>query len=697
MKKETSWLKFRIVAVFAFFVFLFSVILVRAVQIQVIDGDNFLQRAKNQHVRTVDVPSSRGVIYDRNLKEFAVSIEVDSVYARPRRVKDALAASRALSKPLALKRAELRKGLSSGKNFVWLKRQVDLSEEERGLIKNYQGIGAVKESRRFYPDGSLGANLIGFAGVDSSGLEGVELHYDKYLLGAARSVRAGRDATGKLLVFEDLRGESRGMDVVLTIDRTVQYIAEKALRQAVESSGAKGGSAVVMDPYTGEVLALATLPSYDPNTFKDFTPGHWRNRPVTDTFEPGSTLKAFLLAAVLEEEVAGVNDIFYCERGKYRVADAVFHDSKKHGWLSLKNVIKYSSNIGAAKVGRELGNRRLYSYLKWFGFGQRSGIGLPGEARGSLAHYRKWSGISLETISFGQGISVTALQLVTAMSAIANGGLLMEPGIVKEIRNHDGTRVSGFNPSVVRRVVSNDTAKTVARVLSSVTEPGGTGTLASPGGGITVAGKTGTAQKPDFVDGGYRDDAYVASFLGFAPAMDPRITILVTLDEPGVRVESGDLVRFSGGEVAAPVFADIARMTLSYMGVFSELGPEDGPGRWSEDGPLKRREKPNGPDGETSPPPASHFVLASFSPEGGGVSGNGSLDLDSDPNLTPTHTLFTMVPDFTGQTMRGALRVGALRSLELDFVGSGKAVRQTPAPGTPVPQGRRVTVFLEQR
>ncbi|HHD11373.1 MAG TPA: penicillin-binding protein 2, partial [Deltaproteobacteria bacterium] len=526
MKDKREWIRVRISIIAAIFLVGFGIIFLRAFQLQIVKKEHLEKRARLQYLKTIRINSKRGVIYDRNLKELAVSVEVPSIYAQPQRIKEPREVAGRLAKLLAVDRHSILKNIGSSKRFVWVKRQVLLTDEKKEEIRRLtsSGIGMIKESRRFYPKGELAANLIGFAGIDSEGLEGVELYYDRYLKGSSMLIRTEKDATGRTLLFEDISARAEGMDVVLTIDGTIQYIVEKALKRAVEKAEAKAGVAIVMDPYTGEILAMANVPSFDPNNFTRYSPSYWRNRAITDAFEPGSIMKTFLLAAVLEEGLAERNDIFYCENGRYAVANTVFHDTKKYGWLSLKNIIKYSSNIGAIKLAERLGKERFYRYLKAFGFGDKTGVELPGEATGLVRSPQRWSAITLDTMAFGQGLSTTAIQLVNAVSAIANGGFLMKPLIVKYIRNHEGQIVKRFDPVVVRRVISEETARKVTNILISVTEKGGTGELAALGmGSIKVAGKTGTAQKPDLEKGGYADGKYIASFLGFVPARKPHL------------------------------------------------------------------------------------------------------------------------------------------------------------------------------
>ncbi len=642
-------MKFRIALVVGVMGLFFCIIAFRAFQLQVVSGEKLENKARRQYQRTVNIAPSRGVVYDRNMDELAVSMYVDSVYARPAQVADARGVSRALAPMLAVETRAIRKRLNvdGRRQFVWLKRQVDLASTERSAISSMDGVGLLKESRRFYPNRQLAANLLGFTGIDSDGLEGVELFYDNYLKGSAASVNAALDARGKFMIFDEFDDSAEGMDVVLTIDKNLQYIAEKAIARTVKEYEAKAATAIVMDPYTGDVLAMATVPSFDPNEIGRYKPHQWRNRAVTDVFEPGSTLKAFLLAAALEEGVIESDDIFFCENGEYDVMDRTFHDTKKHGWLSTRNVIRYSSNIGAIKIAEKLGESNLYHYLRAFGFGDKTGVGLPGEARGRLRHYDKWSGVSLNTISFGQGVSTTALQLTSAMGAIANGGFLMQPRVVKELRHMGGKTVKELNPIIIRRVISEDTSEIVTDILASVTTSGGTGANAAIDG-FRVAGKTGTAQKHSKVKRGYEDGKYVVSFLGFVPADKPALVILVAIDEP----EHG----FSGGGTAAPAFKEIATESLSYLGIFAQ-------------------------------------GLTQAENETAGI--DDDLALDTGKGLLVSVATPGVVPDFTGYTMRGALSMASMHELELDVVGSGKAVSQSKAAGESLSDGARVRVVFK--
>ena len=647
-KKKINWLKFRIFLVLGCFFILFGVIFARAFKIQVVDASALSKRAKSQTVKLIKIAPKRGAIYDRNLNELAVSLELDDIYAHPRKVVAVRDTAKALAPIVGMKQRAVEKKLKGNKSFVWIKRKVDITGDERKKIHKISGVGTHKKSKRFYPNHQLAANLLGFEGIDSKGLEGVEYSFDSYLQGEAKRVLGERDARGRVMLFEDVdrTASTSGMDVVLTIDKVIQHIAERSLKAMVEKSEAKGGMVIVMEPESGEMLAMANMPTFDPNRFHRYGSNEWRNRALTDTFEPGSVMKAFLLASVLDEGLVDVNDIFFCENGSYKVADRVFHDTKEHAWLSLAQIIKYSSNIGAAKVGEVIGKKRYYRDLKRFGFAEKTGIKLPGEGRGALRHYKSWSGVTLQTVSFGQGISVTALQLATAMSAIANGGYLMEPRVIKKITNHGGEEIFTSAPMVVEQVISEEAADIATRVLVGATGEKSSGMKARVEG-FEVAGKTGTAQKPDLVDGGYKSGAYMASFLGFVPADDPKFVIFVAIDEP-----KGS---YYGGELAAPVFSEVASKSLSYIGVFPE-GVSEG----SEPSVME-----------------------------------AEYNFEEYTKTASTEIKEGVVPNLKGKTMRAVMNVTNRLGAEVSIFGSGVAIRQSPKAGEKFAASEPINVWFK--
>src|ERR671922_2996980 len=543
-----------------FFLGLFLVIAGRAFQLQVLQGDRLMRLGERQHLKEWIVLPKRGALFDRAGEPLALSMESQSVYARPHRVQDPEKLSRALAQILNLRISDVKQKLSSDKPFVWIKRQVSPPEAEKIQALNPPGIGMFYEPNRHYPQGQLAGQLIGFVGRDSEGLEGLELKYNEYIRGEAGSSVTERDALGRRVLvqgFERLRIPP-GSDVHLTLNTSVQHIAEKELEAAVLKHRAKAGVAIVMEPFTGEVLALANYPAFDPNRYSKQSAEQRRNRAVTDSFEPGSTFKTILAAAALEEGVVGKDDLFYCEMGKYPYAGKIIHDTHPNGWLPFYKILQVSSNIGFTKVAEKLKKERYYKYIEKFGFGKVTGIDMPGEVPGLLRKVESWSAIDLATHAFGQGISTTPMQMVMAYAAIANGGFLMRPYIVRRVTNPKGEVVLENQPHVVRRVISEKTSRSLASMLRDVTNEGGTGVMANVEG-FEVAGKTGTAQKADPVHGGYAARKRVASFIGFVPAKDPKLVALVLIDEPEVNVY--------GGIVAAPVFRNIAQASLRHLAV----------------------------------------------------------------------------------------------------------------------------------
>jgi len=488
----------------------------------------------------------------------AVSIDVTSIAAHPPQIKNPEAAAKSLAKALKINRKVLAERLTSEKKFVWVKRKVTPKEAETVRNLNIDGLDFLREHKRFYPNKTLASQVVGFTDIDDNGVEGIEFYYNDELKGAVTQYTVLRDAHGRGFEAENITGSSSsGKNLVLTIDSNIQYIAEKNLAETVTKFSAKSGMAVVMATGTGAVLALAHYPLLNPNALNEFDQELWRNRVITDPFEPGSTMKIFSAAAAIESGSCSPSSIFYCENGAYRVGRHVVHDTHEYGWLSLQQIIKYSSNIGAIKFSTKTGSEHLFRTLHNFGFGTKTGIDCPGESAGSLTSFKKWTKIDAGTISFGQGISVSALQLIAATSAIANKGIFMTPYIVQAITDNNGRLIKSFAPSKGRRVISEKTARTLTRIMQTVTTEGGTGVNAAMEG-YSVCGKTGTAQKIG-KNGGYENGKYVSSFVGFVPSEHPKVAILVVIDEPKGQ--------HYGGTVAAPAFKNIAQKTLAYMNI----------------------------------------------------------------------------------------------------------------------------------
>jgi len=530
----------------------------RAGYLQLYRGEWLSSKAVGQVERTLTLHGKRGTIYDSRHQPLAVSITTSSVAANPALIKHPGKTAPKLAKALNLKTRDIARKLAAKRHFVWLKRQATPNETEAVRALNIEGVDFLPEHSRFYPNTALAAQVLGFTGIDGHGLEGVEFYYDRELKGSTQKVTILEDALGRSFEADRRAGFYKtGHNLVLTLDGHIQYITEQALSAAVTTNEAKSGMAIVMDPGSGAILAMAHYPVFNPNTYRNYSREIWRNRAITDPFEPGSTLKIFSAAAAIENGSSTPSTIYFCENGNYRIGGHTVHDTKSHGWLSLQQIVKYSSNIGAVKVVERIGTQALHDNLKGFGFGQRTKIDCPGESSGALSHYKRWTAVDAGAIAFGQGVSVTGLQLVTAVAALANDGLMMRPHIVRAVADANGRPIRKVSPEAVRQVVSVNTARSIRRIMRTVITPGGTGVQADLDG-YTVSGKTGTAQKIG-KDGTYAANAYVASFVGFAPTERPALAVLVVVDEPKQN--------HYGGQVAAPAFKQIIKETLSYLNI----------------------------------------------------------------------------------------------------------------------------------
>ncbi|MBI4826820.1 MAG: penicillin-binding protein [Nitrospirae bacterium] len=547
-----------------FIVFSFFIISIRLFDLMVLQHESLSKKARQQYLRSKTLKPQRGVIWDRNTKEMAINIETDSLFAVPSEVDDIAALSSKLAPVIKVSANDLNTTFiaKKDKDFVWLLRKMDeetsrnvssLKARER-LIKE---IGLVTETKRYYPKGQTASHLLGYTNIDNKGISGLELTYDEYMRGEEKKVSGGRDARGNKL-SQGLEDSLSGNSILLTIDEGLQYIVERELSRAMTDWQAAAAVAIMMNPMTGEILAMANRPAYDPNFPKESTDSERRNRGVTDMYEPGSTLKAVLASAAFEEGAVKLDQQFDCSRGFIVVGGKPIKDVHRNGVLTFQNVIKKSSNVGSIQIGMRLGKEKYYSYLKKFGFGDKSGIDMPGEAGGMLRAPAKWSGTSIGAISIGQEIGVTPLQLVRAYSAIANGGFLMKPYIVSEIISDTGEVIKKNDPVIVERVISARTAGVITDILKGVTEEGGTGKNAEITGNL-VAGKTGTAQKVDPDTGRYSKDKFISSFVGFAPADKPEIALVVVVYEPKGATY--------GGVVAAPVFKRIVENAFAYLNI----------------------------------------------------------------------------------------------------------------------------------
>ncbi|MBI4256383.1 MAG: PASTA domain-containing protein [Candidatus Rokubacteria bacterium] len=611
----------------------------RLAWLQVVKRAELAQLAERQYSRTVVLHAQRGPIVDRQGAPLATSAATESLFVQPRSVGDPARVAARLAPLIGVPEPETRAALTSSRPFVWLRRTLPpaVAAEVRALRE--PGLGFLPEPLRLYPNRELAAHVLGFEGVDG-GLEGVERAFNAELAGTPGKAIVGRDALGREVAAQHvLRAPQPGHGVMLTIDRTIQYLAEREVDAAWRRTGARTAMAVVLEPRTGDILAIAIRPTFNPNTFLDVpSRDAWRNRAVTDPFEPGSTFKVIMAAAALEEGVVRPDDRINGEGGAITIAKTTIRDWKKYGWLTFGEVLQNSSNVGAIKVGLALGRDRYHRYMSAFGFGALTGVGLPGESRGLLREPGRWSALSLPTMSIGQEISVTALQMVAAFGAVANGGTLMQPRLVRATFDAEGRELRRFEPRAVRQVIAPETARTLTRLLVRVVDAGTGHNAAIPG--YEVAGKTGTAQKLDPATRRYSHAPGVLSFVGWAPADEPRVAMLVMLDEP--KNEKW------GSEAAAPIFAAIGREVLRYL----EVPPSDG-----EPVQIVAAAEPK------AAPPVRLVSVAAAVPdaEGGRV-----------------------MPDLAGATLRQALTALAPLRPAVELAGQGRVVAQTPAAGAPL-------------
>jgi cell division protein FtsI (penicillin-binding protein 3) len=653
-------------------------------RVQVEDGPEWRDMAEKQRQRRLHIEPKRGTVYDRNGAPLAVSIEVPSVSADAvelLRGVDGDAAQEAalrdasarIGKVLSLDPGDVYGKLASHRRFVWIKRRVSGDEAEAvrdlGDAKRephpVHGLAIEGEGHRYYPGRELAGAVLGFVAPDAQGKDGLEYALDEDLRGKVEEVRGLRDRSGRL-IFEG-GGESQslqGDDVVLSIDEGIQHLAEREIEAAMHTYETKGGSLVVVDPYSGEILALASTPGYNPNDYSESDAEGRRDRAVTDRFEPGSVMKPFMMAGALAAGTLKPTDSINCEHGVYQIGGVTIHDTHLNDILTPTQVLAKSSNIGALKIGLQLGEPSLYATYRRFGFGEPTGITLPGEASGVLRPQgRAWYDAETASASFGQGISVTTLQLAMAMSAIANGGRLLEPILVKKVTDGHGETLRESSVHVRREAIPAGVARTVAEMLTAVTEDGGTAVEAAIPG-YRVAGKTSTAQKVDPATGKYSSEKYTAVFVGFVPVEHPRLVVAVVLDEP--------MIGHYGGDLAGPVFRRVSEASLRYLGVTPSAGA-------AKISAVKREGDP------------ADAMLAMMKPP---APAPAPLPAASGAPLAPA-TGGLRVPDATGLPAHDVVVALSKAGFVPQIEGWGRAVRQSPAPGTAAPRGTAVRVVFE--
>ncbi|HNX28459.1 MAG TPA: stage V sporulation protein D [Syntrophomonadaceae bacterium] len=553
----------RIATLFFLFVIGFFVLSGRLIWVQFVKGAELAEKAMQNRMRDIPVESKRGVIYDRNGNELAISISADSVYVIPAELKSAgkekeVAAQ--LAGILEMDENDIYKKITKNSSFEWIKRQIEPEKSQKIRELDLPGIGMTEESRRYYPKGTLASHILGISGIDNTGLEGIDQYYNDLVGGTKGRIIIEHDAANRPIpeATHKYIAPVDGANLILTIDETIQYITERELDKTFKERNAKSAAAIVMDPATGEILAMASRPTFDPNNYDEYPASNRRNFAINDVYEPGSTMKITTASMALEEKIVTPETRIYCP-GYVKIGKESIGCSgdKAHGDETFIKVVENSCNVGFVKVGLEVGLQTYYKYIDAFGFGKVTGIDLPGEAAGILVNRKNAKQIDLATMSMGQANAVTPIQLVTAVSVIANGGNLVKPHLVKQVIDNEGKVIKKNETQIIRRVISEETAKTLAGILEGVVS-NGTGSNAYIEG-YKVAGKTGTAQKVA-PTGGYMSNEYVASFLGFAPADNPRLACIVVVDAP-------QGYPYYGGWVAAPPFREILKDSLRYLEV----------------------------------------------------------------------------------------------------------------------------------
>jgi cell division protein FtsI (penicillin-binding protein 3) len=645
--------------------------------LQLIRHGEYLARAQRQQQRTVEITPKRGIIFDRNGRALAMSVPVKSAFAVPAEIADESLAARLLSGVLGVPEDVLEARMASSRSFVWISRKLPPEKVEALEALNLKGIYFQDENQRFYPKRDLAAHVLGFVDPDEKGLAGIEYQLDSQIRSKSEKIVVMADARQRWFDGGEAQRE-RGANVVLTLDEKIQYIAQRELLAAIDKTHALAGSVIVMNPSNGEILALANWPRFNPNAASEAPAESRMNRAVSAIYEPGSTFKLITLAAAFDQDITRPSEVFDCENGAIYIAGHRIRDHKPFGLLSVADILAQSSDVGAIKIAVRMGAPKFYEYIRAFGFGSPTGVDLPGESRGLLHRLENWSAISIGSVSMGQEIGVTPLQLVSAVSVIANGGLLVKPHVVQSIKRGEKTVSAESTVGVdSKRVIRPETAATLRRLMEGVVL-NGTGTKARLDG-WTAAGKTGSAQKIDPATGRYSPTQLIASFSGFAPISNPAVTILVSLDSP--------VGLHEGGQVAAPVFKRVAEQVLAYLDV-----PRDVP---LNPRLIQAAYKRQAAEGETA--------LEDFSP----------TDFSGQPDALPIASNEAQpqaeyhapevamaadeggdiaVPDFSGKTMREVTEVCLHLGLEPQLVGSNLAVEQHPEAGTLLRRGAKVTV-----
>lgn len=677
--------QFRLLIVMGCVALWMGAVFARLGYLQLVEHSTYLTKAHRQQQRTIEITPKRGAIYDRNMHPLAMSTEVESAYAIPTELGDNKAqAAHLLAGILNIPRDVLLSKFESGSTFVWVSRKLPPEKSEAVKALNLKGVYTMKENERFYPKRDMAAHVLGYVDLDEIGQGGIERQLNKQIGGKAEKMLVMADAKQRWFDASQAQRDE-GANVVLTIDEKIQYIAERELRAGIARTHASAGSIIVQNPSTGEILALANWPSFNPNAPGDVKPEARMNRAVSAIYEPGSTFKLITLAAALDQNLTRPEEVFDCQNGEVILSNHKIHDHKRFGMLTVSDILAQSSDVGSIKIALRLGSPKFYEYIRAFGFGQQTGVELPWESRGMLGKLNTWSGISIGAISMGQEIGVTPIQLVTAVSTIANGGVLKKPYIISEVRKGEQTVSSSdaAPQAEPKQVIRPETAATVRRLMEGVIlREHGTGKSARLDG-WTAAGKTGTAQKIDPDTGRYSPSHYIASFTGFAPINNPAITILVSFDSP--------VGEHEGGQVAAPVFKRVAEQVLPYLDV-----PRDVPVTAKLiQASYKKEDLSETPDASLDDFHPIDFnaateqpaPLRAAKPEPKLPSVTVALDEGGDIG----------VPDFHGKTVREVTETCLRLGLNPVLIGSSLAQEQSPAAGAKVRRGAKITVRFDAK
>ncbi len=683
----------------------YAILIIRLLQIQIIDRQYYIEKAKKQYLAEAELPSDRGLIYDRNLEPLAVNRHSYSVGVDATKIDNPKFAASHFSVLFGKSREEWLKKIEDKTSFFWLSRRI--GKEKKAILESLRIPGVIirKEPIRFYPKGEIASQIVGFTDIDMKGLNGIELIKNWELTGNNGLAHYTRDAKGNRIIDinQPIKKPEKGNDVVLTINSTVQWIVEEELKYAVEKFEADAGVVLVTNPATGEILACGIIPTFNLNQASSSALEYCRNRAISDVYEPGSTIKSLVMAAVIEKGIKEPDDPVYCENGKYQIYDRTLEDVSPYGWLSVAKIVNKSSNIGMAKIAMEIEPQLIYEYLRDFGFGLETGISLPGEASGELKKCTTWSSYTPIAMSIGYEISVTPLQMAMAYGAIANGGLLLKPIICMEEANRVDTKNYRARPEVIRRVISKATAKTLINMLEEVVYDGtGKGAFIK---GLRIAGKTGTSMKYDPDLKKYVKDKFVSSFIGFFPAEAPQMLIYVMIDNP-----RHDHL---GGKVAAPIFKKILQRVLRLVDVLPKSDIYYATHKNSDDGetrnlPHESSGFPNliGKKVDAAQAIAQQLGLALVIENSGEVIAKQRLVFEPQKHkktqlivtlkkLVENHGEYTSVPKVKGLGLRDALSKMAQHRLRVVVEGSGRVVRQIPEAGSKMRAGARCVIQCE--